>query len=105
MGEVKFKADEASLAVIAPSDDFGGTKIQAGFPAIGSQFRLIPDAGDTGHGFEQGSGLVDQRLQPFRTTGPFPAITFVIFQLLEQVMNQQMRVRQGETPADRVVIR
>ena len=96
--EIEFEADQAFAAVVAAANDFCGSQVEPGFPAVWSRIALIPYTSHSGQRFKQCRGLLDESIQPIRSTVAFPAITLVIFQLLQQVMNQQMRVRQGKTP-------
>lgn len=101
VGKVEFKADEARLTVIATADDFCRSQVKSSFPTLLGQFALITDSGDAGERFKQCRGLMDQGHQPFGSTSTFLAVPLVIFQLLEQVMNQQVRVGQSGTPVVR----
>ncbi len=94
--KVEFKAVEAGLPIVASADNLRGSDVEPSLPAIGSQFTLKANPGHAVQWLEQRCRLMDERAKPGWTTIALLAVPFVKLQLLQQVTNQQMRVRQDE---------
>lgn len=92
--EIEFETDELKPSIILAAHDFGGTQIQAGLPAFIGVFALRSNPANSLHWLKQGRRLVNEDVQPLGTPGAIRPIAPVLFELLQEVLNQQMRMGQ-----------
>lgn len=94
--QVKFEGHSLSLTVARAADDFGRSQIHSCNPAVFFEATVKADSGDPGKRLKDISKLFDQPGQPRGTRVPTVLAGLPGFHLLHEMLNDEMRVAQGD---------
>ena len=95
--DIEFKVGLFGQAIVATADQFRVAKIQTHSPAF-VKTSVEPDSGNVTHWIKQVDHVVNELRQPF---GPQVALCLaspVQFDLLQKVVDRNVRMRQRRTP-------